>query len=333
MRKLASIRTINEISEIPTADTLVAVRVDGWTCVAKRDLFRVGDRVVYFEIDSILPEQILKIANLWCEESKKGKLNAPNGSRVKTTTIRGQVSQGLVLPLTGLVDPNLEIGADVTDILGVSKYEPEIKFKNSDVIGDFPSFIPKTDQERIENLQTLPSGDLYEISEKLDGTSATFFYHENQFGACSRNLQKKIENGTSWHYIINELKLVEKLKDRSLAIQGELIGPGIQSNKYKLKKPTLKIFDVFDINAQKYLRPAERCDLLVELGLIDHHVPILAIAPISVQSSDELAWLSSFADGISSVGPVEREGLVFKPFESKRQCFKVISKKWLLKHE
>jgi RNA ligase (TIGR02306 family) len=335
MRKLASVRKIADINSIPDADNIVVARVDGWSCVVRKDQFNVGDKVVYLEIDSVVPVDLLKRANLWDEKTSKGKLRGPGGDRVKTITIRNQISQGLVFPLQGFVDVSTAEGADVTEQLGITKYEPELKFINADILGEFPHFIRKTDQERIQNmfshLQSLPHDLKFEVSEKLDGTSATFFHHEGRFGACSRNFEKKLGKESAWDCVAEELELNHRLKDTSVALQGELIGPGIQSNSYKLKKPTLKIFDVFDIRNQRYLSSKERMDFLGLIGLDArlHHVP--TFSNVSLEDFESLDILINWADGRSELADVPREGLVFKSFGDVRNytSFKVISNEWL----
>lgn len=113
MRKLATIREIAEIKPIPDADRIEVARIDGWeVVVSKKDNFHVGDRVVYVEIDSKMPEtpeyEFLK--------SRKYV--------VKTIVMRGQVSQGLVMPLSVLPIGEYKLGQDVTGILGITKYDP-----------------------------------------------------------------------------------------------------------------------------------------------------------------------------------------------------------------
>lgn len=335
MRKLASVRKIGDINSIPYADNIVVARVDGWSCVVKKDQFNVGDRVVYLEIDSVVPVDLLKRANLWDEKLSKGKLRGPSGDRVKSVNIRGQLSQGLVLPLRDFVDVTTEEGTDVTNHLGITKYEPELKFINADILGEFPHFIRKTDQERVQNLfsqlEELPNTVKFEVSEKLDGTSATFFYHRGKFGACSRNFEKKLGTGSAWDIVAEELNLKQILEDAEVALQGELIGPGIQGNPYKLKKPTFKIFDVFDILQQRYLSAKERRLFLNIIGLQfeKHHVP--TFGNVTLEDFESFDILINWADGRSELADVRREGLVFKSFDDVRNSisFKVISNEWL----
>lgn len=147
MRKLATIRVANTISPIEGADAIEAVRVDGWTCVSKKGEFKVGDKGVYFEIDSFLNGDDERFQFLFKQFiTFKGK----KGARLRTMRIRGQLSNGLFLPLEKFPElKELEVGTDVTESLGVIKWEPPISAQLAgEVRGIFPHFIKKTDEER-----------------------------------------------------------------------------------------------------------------------------------------------------------------------------------------
>lgn len=124
MRKLATIRTIAEIRPIPEADRIEVAQIDGWeVIISKKDNFSQGDKVVYIEIDSKMP------ATPEYEFLKSRKYV------VKTIKMRGQISQGLVLPLAVLPPGNYKVGDDVTEILGVTKHDPEAE-QESTVISE-----------------------------------------------------------------------------------------------------------------------------------------------------------------------------------------------------
>jgi hypothetical protein len=160
MRKLASIRQISEIQPIEGADLIVRVKVDDWYCVALKSEFSVGDLCVYFEIDSFIPI-IPQVEHLRARAYKK--MLDKEGVRIKTIRLKGQISQGLVLPVRLFFDmfagskfdegqelsEYFFIGNDVSDLIGVEKYEQPIPAELSGkVTGNFPVFIKKTDQER-----------------------------------------------------------------------------------------------------------------------------------------------------------------------------------------
>ena len=185
-RKLVSIQRIHRIDPIAKADAIECVTIHGWELVAKKGEFAVGDLCVYFEIDSFLPEdpryEFLK--DLKNHQGRKGY-------RLKTIRLRGQVSQGLALPLCMFPEITNPIELDeVTDLLNVIKYDNSIAqsgnkpgLKAGSTAGKFPHFIPKTDQERIQNLSdwfTRYSDVEWEETLKLDGSSCTMYNIEKQ---------------------------------------------------------------------------------------------------------------------------------------------------------
>lgn len=229
-RKLASIVIIEDLQPIESADFIEVAAVKGWKLVVKKNEFVIGDLAVYCEIDSFLP--IRKEFEFLRKTSYK-KMRDVEGFRLKTIKLRGQISQGLLIPVSILGDLRYEVGDDVTKQLGIMKYEPPIPASLVGIAkGSFPSFIPKTDEERIQNLsdqyERLKSHRYY-ITEKLDGSSVTYYLHNRQFGVCSRNLElvESVENSLWKVAIANGIE--EKLRGfgKNMAIQGELIGEGI----------------------------------------------------------------------------------------------------------
>ena len=195
-RKLASIRRITDIQPIPNADAIEVVVVGGWKVVTKKGEFNVGDLCVYCEIDSFLP--ILPQYEFLRKSSYKKLSTGEEGFRLRTIKLRGQVSQGLVLPLSVLPGGReLFEGMDVTEVLSITKYEPPIPASLAGKVkGLFPSFLHKTDEERVQNLANefgilhlFQPNKTYYVTEKLDGSSATFYFRNGEFGVCSRNLE------------------------------------------------------------------------------------------------------------------------------------------------
>jgi len=198
----------------------------------------------------------------------------------------------------------------------------------------FPSRIPKTDQERIQNL----SAELAEwkaenltwtITEKCEGSSFTAFFNDGEFNICSRNLMlKENSNNTLWATADKyDLKNKMTVMGRNIAVQAELLGPGVQGNIYKLSKHMLAVFDIFDIDAQHYMSPADCKDMIEHLGLTS--VPVLTSTAELGDKTIEI--LLKMADGVSVMGSVgcKREGLVWKCNE-RRVSFKTISNAYLL---
>lgn len=337
-RKLASVQVIKDILPIEGADAIELAIVNGWkVVVAKTAEHKIGDHVVYCEIDSFLP---IREEFEFLRKSSYKKMGDQEGFRLRTIKLRGQLSQGLILPISIFGDFSWTAyeGLDVTERLGVVKYEPPIPAELAGKVkGQFPSFLRKTDEERVQNLvDDYPKWvenelDFY-ITEKLDGSSATFYYKDGEFGVCSRNLELlETEDNTFWK-VARQLRLEEKLAslDRNLCIQGELIGEGIQGNPYKIKGQTVRFFNAFDIDSQNYFGlPMFLATMQINLEL--ETVPFLTNLTTKLPKTVDDMLLH--ADGKSALNPeFDREGLVVRALDNSIS-FKAISNKFLLKEE
>src|SRR5262249_562896 len=142
-------------------DAIEVARVLGWRVVVKKGEFRVGDRVVYCEIDSLLPIrpefEFLRPTSFKPEIVEGGNLVQRSGFRIRTVKLRGRVSQGICFPLAILPpDTPTEVGSDVTDALDVIKWEPPATVTTGGrVKGPFPGFLSKTDEIRVQVLQVV----------------------------------------------------------------------------------------------------------------------------------------------------------------------------------
>lgn len=337
MRKLATIRKIDEIRPILGADAIEAAVVGGWTVVIKRSEFVAGDLAVYLEIDSWVPNDL---APFLSKGSEPREFNGVKGERLRTVKLRGQVSQGLLIPISAVYGKigsiDIQEGRDLTEFLGIQKWEAPIPAQLAgDVAGAFPSFIPKTDQERIQNLSAefdiwRAKAFTWEVSEKLDGSSMTVYFKDGKFGVCSRNWELKETEGNTLWSVARKYNLEELLSkgSRNLALQGELVGEGIQGNPYKLKGQDFFIFDIYDIDKKEYMKPTNRRAFVKSRGL--KHVPVFKAEHVIRESMEQLL---KDAEGKSVLGDItgpEREGLVFKCNEFE-PSFKAISNKFLLK--
>lgn len=338
MRHLASLKRIDSISPIEGADAIDAATVGGWTIVVKKNEHQVGELVVYLEIDSWVPEAL---APFLCNpDSPKVYENVP-GARLRTKKLRGVVSQGLILPASVLNDIELIEDLDVTEVLGVLKYEPPVAACLAGVArGNFPSMIPKTDQERVQNLKTRDFeryiGLHFEETEKLDGSSCTVYMNAGDegpvVGVCSRNLDLKETEGNSFWATARARGFIDVLNvvGRNIAIQAELVGPGIQGNKYGLSSLDLYVFDIYDISAARYFSAEERNTFCLEYFL--QHSPVVSEA-MEFTAEHDRAYFIAKADGKSTLNDSPREGLVYKCVEFPDISFKAISNKWLLKND
>lgn len=335
MRKLASIQRIKALEPIEGADAIEKATVLGWQLVVKKGEYQVGDLMVYCEIDSLLPERPVF------------EFMKPRGMRVRTIRLRGQVSQGICFPLSILPsDFSVTEDADCTEELGIIKYEPPVPANlNGIAKGKFPSFIPKTDETRVQVLQ--PILDKYKgqkcyISEKLDGSSTTYYIKDGEFGVCSRNLELIEDEENSFWKVARQLDIENKLRTLggNFAIQGELMGEGIQSNKLRLKAQTIYVFNIFDIDKYEYLDFDKFCEVMKVLDL--PAVPIITTEYELENDIEAIVKRSVIKSQLCK--EVWAEGIVIRPMKefndfllqeaggNTRVSFKAINPEFLLKY-
>jgi RNA ligase (TIGR02306 family) len=332
MRKLAKIVEIDALLPIEGADAIECAVVGGWKVVTKKGEYKVGSRAVYCEIDSWIPH---KLAPFLSKGKEPREFEGIQGERLRTIKLRGQLSQGLLLNLDDVIPwtNSYQLDEDVSEVLGIIKWEKPINAQLAGICkGNFPTLIPKTDQERVQNLTkeiAVAQGSVYEVTEKLEGSSMTCYLIAGEFGVCSRNMDlKRDENNSFWQVAIrNDIENLMRQRGDNIAIQGELIGPGIQGNIYKLSKPELYVFDIYDIQEGSYITPDLRRAIITGMGL--NHVPVLES---NFKLETDVEGLLTKAEGHSVLGDItgpEREGLVFKQVNG-GMTFKAISNKYLL---
>jgi len=335
MRNLASIQKIVSVKNHPNADRLDVVQILGWNVITLRDEFKEGDLCVYCEIDSILPEQ------------EEFEFLRPKKFRIKTVRLRGVLSQGIAFPLSVLPDGYFPLGTDVTEVLGVQKWEVEDSIAmNGLAKGSFPSWISKTDETRIQSICAVLDelrGKPYYVSQKIDGTSATYFFHpEYGFGVCSRKLELKDGDNIYWEmarkYELPALleEMVERI-GKYICVQGEIAGPGIQGNKMGLKEHKLFLFNAYDIKEGRYLD----FDSFMYICALLHgiHVPLLDMGDEFPYTLEQLLEMAD--NGKYEPSGKQQEGIVVRPqiemrsdrLHGSRLSFKVISNKFLLKND
>lgn len=332
MRKLATIRKIDELNPIEGADAIECAIVGGWKVVAQKGLYKVGDLALYLEIDSWVPT---KLAPFLSKGKEPREYEGVKGERLRTIKLRGQLSQGLLIPLDVAIPETHSFGedSDVTEYLGVKKWEKPINAQLAGVCkGNFPSLIPKTDQERVQNLkkEVASARELsFEVTEKMEGSSMTCYLIDGEFGVCSRNMDLKETEGNSFWSTARRENVEEKMREEfglaDFAVQGELIGPGIQGNIYGLKDTQFMVFDIYDIRRGTYVDPRTRQAMVDDMGLT--HVPVIwhqwkldADVDTLLAQAEGSSWLNKAQ---------EREGIVFKQLDG-GMTFKAISNKYLL---
>ena len=344
--QMAYIAEITHLVPIRDADAIEKAVINaGWPVVVKKGEFNVGDLVVYFEIDSWVPTEL---APFLSKGNEPREYNEVKGEKLRNIKLRGCRSQGLVLPLSILPtndsfthDP---VEAAVVwakgelcgDLLGVQKWEAPEGFSSGNSKGNFPSAVPKTDAERIQNLRReleywIAQGCTFEVTEKLHGTSFTALVIDGEFGVCSRNLLLQEGEGTYWA-VAEKHGLKEKMlaMKSDFAIQGEIIGPGILGNKYGLAESEVFVFNVFDVATKNYLTPTGRHNVIEELGL--KHVPVICQHHVMLDNAT-IDSLLELAEGKSAINGSEREGLVYKCIEDPSIQFKAVSNVWLDKEK
>lgn len=362
-RKLASIQTITSLTPIPEAQKIEKAVVLGWEVVVNKGDFKVGDKCCYVEIDSILPD---KPEFEFLRECK---------FRIRTIRLKGQVSQGICFPLSILPAGKLYFdgdGYDVTDLIGVKKYDPQAEAERKEMERldqikkgrlrkffmrypwyrrrvfkpaklPFPAWIKKTDEDRIQlfpNICTDYKDESFMVTEKIDGQSGTFFVIRNNsklpwakkwlFGVCSRNFQILKPDGQSYIDVAKKYD-IEKILIKnatlynfsSLVIQGEIIGPKIQGNKYGVDCNHLYLFNVIGDGNPGTPEDVEK--IAEFMGL--KSVPVLSTHFIL---PDCISKVVDTAKGVSLLANIPREGIVIR---SKGFSCKVINPDFLLKYD
>jgi len=346
MRKLASVQRVYKIDPIEGADRIELAHVLGWQCVVNKGTFEPMDLGVYFEIDSYLP--IRDEFEFLRASSYKNTNIMGEGFRLRTQRFRGQISQGLLLPLSVFpeIPVNPEVGMDVTDLLGVRKWEIEERaMSGGTAIGTLPYDIPHTDETRVQEMPELIqefAGLKYYISTKMDGTSCSIGVDENGFHVTGYNYEYKDDGMSDFYKFINEREYRERVETlardnniRTLTLQGEFCAPGIQKNRLRLTKPEWYVFTIRENGRRVGLyRMLEICDAL---GI--EHMPIEEVGKDLPKKYPTVEALLTRADGEYPKGG-KKEGIVVRPVEpvystsiSGSLSMKVVSNKYLLKHE
>lgn len=362
-RKLASIKTISDIQPIPNRDRIELAIVDGWQVIVKKDEYKIGDKTVFVEIDSVLPEK----PEFEFLRSKK--------FRIKTMKMAGVLSQGICFPISMLPqDREYQLEEDVTELMGIKQYEATRDIEPQETTSEknkkfqhpvfkflfkysffrklllskkqnkgFPEFIHKTDEPRIQNMPfILKNKDItYVVREKVDGQSGTFFLKKMDkkwpwqkqnydFGVCSRNLRLWNETDNSYWFVAKKYNIKEVLKDLIgdydfVAIQGECIAPKVQGNKYKVTEPDLYVFNLIYPHGKIPCIEGEK--ILNEYGI--KWCPLIEENFILPDTVNELL---DYATGKSKLYNTLREGLVFRNY-TKNLSFKAVSPEFLIKND
>lgn len=361
MRKLASIKQVSDIHPIEGKDRIVLAIIDGWSVIVKKDEFNIGDKCVYIEIDSILPNR------------PEFDFLRKNNFRIKTMKMGGVISQGICFPLSILPKKKkgeYELEEDVTAVIGIKQYEKTMDkepVESTNIVrtkryprflmripwfrklvsskkdaSNFPSFISKTDETRIQNTPFILNDKRgWVVTEKIDGQSGTFCLvrHKSktpfkkdkyEYIVCSRNRRLVTKDNSSYWRVSDRYKIEDILKNmigdnKWVALQGECIAANVQGNKYKVTEPDLYVFNL--------IFPSGRMSSLTASTICEQHglnfVPILAT---DYKLPDTVNEVLEYAHGKSKLCDVLREGVVCRSTDGK-QSFKAVDPLYLLKYD
>jgi RNA ligase (TIGR02306 family) len=388
---------VASVTEHPNADRLSIITLEGlgYTCISAKladgsPRYKVGDLVVYIPSDAILPEWLLREMGFWNAETGKGTLAGANGDRVKPLKLRGVFSEGVLYPVewdddlalegggSVVVTPDafdplmdnltqVELTQDVSDILGITKWEPTIPAAMAGEVANMSEHLVKYDFERWERVPDMfEQGELVTATEKLHGTCMCISWlpnitHDEMFGEAGNILinskglgasglafkNNAANNGNLYVRILRDLlakgfenklnTLVSALADAQqltimtplpVRIWGEAYGAGVQDLHYGTKAPAFAVFDVRV--GERWLTDAELAKACDHLGV--SKVPLVYKGPF-----DPVA-LQAVRDGATMMGGDHiREGIVVRASPEShneihgRKIAKMISEAYLLR--
>lgn len=319
--------TVEQIAHVwphPNADRLDMARLSSMTYqfVIAKNGYQAGDLVVYFPIDSLLPAEVVEKLGL------TGKLSGREQNRVKTVRLRGEISQGIVIAPDAILESgfaDLYIGQNLTDVLGVTKYEPPVINNQDGNLVRLPELVGVYDVENAERYQAAVEAYLMDqpvyISEKVEGSHfAASILADGKVVVSQRNyaidpVPNKLH---TWHKVAQQFQLESvlpalkaQLGGQVVTLRGEVLGPGVQGNLYQLKDHTIRFFEVevdgSPLDASTFLAIADQ-----------YQLPTVPVISVGVRLRDWLAGqtLAQASDGPSALLESQlREGVVIRPLQ------------------
>lgn len=360
MRKLASVRRVGDIFQIEGRDRIELAMIDGWSVIVKKDEFKTGDLCVYCEIDSVLPEkpefEFLRSKNFRIKTMKMAGVLSQGICFQMDILPDGEYAEGQdVTAILGVTQYEATMDKDPESSAKTAKKPKYPKWlmrwkwfralvRKKDGCKEsrgFPNFISKTDETRIQNAPFyLAMNEKWVLTEKCDGSSGSYalvkhmrlFKTQYEFMVCSRNLRIYKNDGSNYWKVAEKYKIKEVLRDILdktgydwIAIQGEVIAPNIQGNKYRVKEPDLYVFNLITPYGREGSLDGK--NVLEQYGM--KWVPI--VSPCATLPSTVSAMLE-IAHGDSALGPTIREGLVCRTIDGKHS-FKAVDPLFLIKYD
>jgi len=319
MNKLAYVGQITKIEPVTGADKIVRAEVNcveggSWSGVVQKDQFKTGDLCIVYLQDALLkPDPSYAFLEKW-------------HWRIKMQRLRGVPSECLIMPYH--LPNHIQMGADITDFLGVSKYEKPIPMELSgQAVGGLPHGIPMTDEPNFQKVPDMVAalvGRPYYMSEKADGTSGTWYWYNGTFGCCGRNYEYKESEGNVFWRLARKYGVMGSV-NKNVALQFEAVGPSIQDNNLKLTEIEARGFTLFDIDRHEYLGLNDLRSFLTTIK-----VPMVRILnegdSFVSTTNDELRKLAE----IKYLNGGHAEGVVIRPkiedrVNNERLSFKIIN--------
>lgn len=328
---VVSVTTIQSIKPHPDPETtaLDIATVLGWQCVVKKGQYHIGQKVVFFPPDTVLPNEVAE---------RLGVSNYLSNGRVRTIKLRGEYSFGLVI----LPEHDWAEGENVADYYGATKYEPPVRTTAGDAEQDHPLFLPYTNLENLRNFpDILVPGELVVVTEKLHGTNCRWGSIDGEEMAGSHRLRRKrpenLMASLYWLPFIHKgvqhlLTGLQKDGHRQIIFYGEVVGPRVQTLTYGQPKPTFYVFDLLlDWKWMDYASLESLCDF--------YRVPMVPTLGIIRFSMEHVARMAEGTTTLMSTKSHIREGVVVAPCEERndprigRVKLKYVSDTYLHKKE
>lgn len=384
-RVLAYIVTVDDIVPIKGADRIELAKIQGWRVICNKGDFKPGDTAIFVEIDALLPEtewsEFLRPKKFRVKTYRLNKFGVTSQGLLLPMDILPKNKQFNVGDdVTKVLGVTYYVKED--NYRKSNKENPEEKYKRmaarhknlakykwfrwlmkrnwgkrllfvflgsneKDSAKEFPKWIKKTDEDRIENcLWMFESKEPFVCTEKIDGTSTTFFLdttkRKNEFGVCSRNVRQMDADQENYHSSVdhnignvywemafryNVEKVLEDIAKKHnverVVLQGETYGSAVQGNPLHIKDRRFAAFNlIFD---------GERLGSLDAKKILDEYdIPFVPIINDDYHMPDDFEELKLQADGKSVISPkYRREGFVYRSLDGKQSC-KNISRDYLL---